>query len=97
MIQTSQDLHVDEASLMMLDKAKREGLMPRAWMWGPDVRAAHSAFMDSDEAKAIMVYHPSLKMPDDGRICEYAGLPAYPMVAEGIALRTVVEQESGFD
>lgn len=86
------DLWLDRAARLSLEKAAREGMVPVRWWWGPDTRAAHSAWLDSEEAKMLLIVDDSLALPDDGRICEYLGLPAFPMVAEGIALVTVKEQ-----
>ncbi len=92
----------------MHDTALREGRVPVALLWGPDVRDAWSRWLDSEESKSVLCAQvPDFPGFNDHRLLEFCGLPVYPMSAEGVALRTVAEQcmwgetapqvESGFD
>jgi hypothetical protein len=87
-----QDSEIFQATHGLVDLARREGRVPVAWQWGPDVRAAWSRWLDSNATKLIMIVDDTFSLPDDGRICDYCGLPVFPMVAEGVALRTVARQ-----
>lgn len=93
MIALTPDTHVDEACAHLREFAQKVGRVPLCWLWGPDVREAWSEWLDSAEASAMLVNDPWNELPDDGRICDWGGLPAYPMVCEGVALRTAAELE----
>lgn len=97
MFTVDEELQVDRATRLLLDVAAVNGRVPVAWMWGEDIRAAHSKWLDYMEKHSLLVIDSEYKAPEDGRICTWLGIPAYPMVAEGIALRTVADVTSGFD
>lgn len=84
----------------LLNRCAIAGTVPVAWMWGPALRADFSEWLDTDgqkwDGRSFMETHAPLA--DDGSICIMCGLPVFPMVAEGMALRTVAKQiETGFD
>jgi hypothetical protein len=97
MVVTAGALNVEMACALMVQRAQQEGRVPIAWMWGSDVREGFSRWMDAMMSQGHIKADDSYQQPDDGRIAEWCGLPAYPMMADGVALRTVAEQESGFD
>lgn len=86
---TTETLNLEMACSELADRAKREGRAPVRWLWGPDARESFSRFLD---AMAPMLIHGPQNLPNDGRICDFAGLPAYPMECDGAAVRTVAEQ-----
>lgn len=97
-METATLIDLDAMSAPLVEMAHMAGRVPVSWMWGPDVRAAHSAWLDTLDAKLVLVFDPTFQGFTDGRICEFAGLPAFPMQGNGVALRTVAKQiETGFD
>lgn len=88
-------LWFDDACHKMADLARLAGRVPVAWFFGPDVREAWSKHLDDHKLahEVCSLFESTPFTPvDDGRICNFAGLPAYPMICEGVALRTVAEQ-----
>jgi hypothetical protein len=68
-----------------VEHAMKAGNVPIAFCWGPAVLAEYSAFQDQFGPQGA-------EIPDDGRVCDFSGLPVYPMECEGVALRTVLKQ-----
>lgn len=97
MFDVAPELQMFRAVSLLTETAGKAGRVPLAWFWGEDVREAYSHWLDSMEPHLVIDCDPSLMPPDDGRICTYNGLPAYPMQALGIALKTQAEPDSGFD
>lgn len=76
--------------LAIVARAQVAGMVPVEWRWGPNVCA---------EFKALLDKHPTVSgsyaqdwATQTKQIAEYFGLPVFPMVAQGIALRTVPPQ-----
>lgn len=76
---------IGSAAKAMVETATQARRVPIYWQWGPDMLAEHSAALDHFGIDGTPT-------EQDGRVCNFAGLPVFPMDGKGFALRTVAAQ-----